>query len=218
MSLTVALILSLLFDGYHHFLIWKCKQLIAKGGCHSEWVKLNTLKEDLRPWKGFFLFLNPLLLMAIVEDWMGVTFPGVIWAIVWVIGLAISYNGLLRYIPMFYRARFVKSANPHHTPKWLIKCTWNSFGHTFQSEYPRTHAFVRLAGRLIICNTIGHRWTSWEAVKYGDFGNCRSCKVCLINETKHRGVSDFCETHNRTWRRIVNPNSVFRRKYIQPKF
>lgn len=216
MILTVALILSLLFDGFHYLLVWKCKQMIAEGGRRSEWVKLNNLKEELRPWKGFFLFLNPLLLMAIAQDWMGANYPWPVWAIGVLIGLVCSYNGLLRYIPIFYRARFVKSTNRDHNAKWLLSCARNSLGHFIQSEYPTTHSFFRLAGRLVICNTIGHRWTRWEAVKYGDFGNSRKCKVCLVNETKQNGESRYCETHTRTWRKIVNPNSVFRRVHIKP--
>lgn len=216
MILTVALILSLLFDGFHHLLVWKCKKLIAEGSCHAEWVKLNNLKEELRPWKGFFLFLDPLLLMAIAQDWMGTNFPWPVWAVGVLIGVICSYNELLRHIPRFYRARFVKSSNPQHDAKWLLHCARGSFGHTLQSEYPRTCTFFRLTARLLICNTIGHRWTSWEAVKYGNFGNSRKCKACLVSETKQDGVSRYCETHTRTWRKIVNPNSVFRRVYIKP--
>lgn len=216
MILTVVLILSLLFDGFHHLLVWKCKQMIAKGGCHTEWVKLNNLKEQLRPWKGFFLFLDPLLIMAIAQDWMGANFPWPVWVIGVLIGIACSYNSLLSYIPRFYRARFVKSTNPHHDAKWLVSCAWNSLGHAVKSDYPLTNTFFRLAGRLVVCNTIGHRWTRWEAVKYGDFGNSRKCKVCLVNETKQAGESRYCETHSRTWRKIVNPNSVFRRVYLKP--
>jgi len=215
MILTLILILSLLFDGFHHLLIWKCKQLIAKGGSHSEWVKLNNLKEQLRPWKGFFLFLDPLLLMAIAQDWMMVSYPWPVWAIGVLIGIACSYNGLLRYVGRFYRARFVKSTNPDHNAKWLVSCAWNSLAGAIKSEYPLTHSFARLAGRLLICNTLGHRWTNWEAIKYGSFGNSRKCKICLINETQEQGESRYCETHTRTWRRITNPNSVFRRKYIK---
>lgn len=216
MILTLLLIFSLLFDGSYHLLEWKCKQLIAKGGNHSQWVKLSNLKDQLSPWKGFMLFLDPLLIMAIAQDWMGASYPWPVWAIGALIGIVCSYNTLLSYIPRFYRARFVKSTNPDHNAKWLLSCARNSLGHAIQSDYPRTHSFFRLAGRLVICNTIGHHWTRWEAVKYGDFGNSRKCKICLVNETNQAGESRYCETHTRTWRKIVNPNSVFRRVYIKP--
>lgn len=214
--LVLALSIGLYF--YYHHLVEKCKRMIAKGGCHSEWVKFNNLKEELRPWIGFTLFLNPLLLLFSVQYlvtgnhiWDG-------WVIVAILnGVVCAYHKLLSYIPRFYRARFVKSPNPHHNAKWLLHCTRNSFGHAFQSGYPKTHAFFRLTARLLICNTIGHRWTGWEAVKYGDFGNSRKCKACLINETKRAGASSYCETHTRSWRSIANPNAVFRRGPNAPK-
>lgn len=208
-----------MLDLYHQFLVWKCKDLLAKGNCHPEWRALKWREEALLPWTGFARFAYPLLLLWSVEYLVTGNYVWDGWVIVAVInGVLCSYFMLLRYIPRTYKALFVKSSNPHHDRKWLLGCVRNSLGHYFQSEYPRTHATFRLAARLLICNTMGHRWSRWEAVKYGDFGNSRRCKACMVHENDEKGVHTFCETHNRTWRGIVNPNSVFRRKYTQPKY
>lgn len=208
-----------MLDLYHQFLVWKGKKLIAEGNCHPRWRTVNNRMKKLEPWTGVARFAYPLLLLWTVQYLATGSYVWDVWAIVAVInGVLCSYFMLLRYIPRFYRARFVKSSNPSHDYKWLLKCTRNSFGHYFQSEYPRTHAFIRLAVRLIVCNTIGHRWTNWEMVKYGDFGDSRHCKGCMMHESKEKGVSSFYETHNRTWRKISNPNSVFRRKFSPPTY
>lgn len=207
-------------DLYHQCLVHKCKEMTRIGNVTDwpVWRKLKTREETLTPWTGLARFAYPLLVLWTVQYLITGSYIWDGWVIVAVLnGVLFAYAKLLRYIPRFYRARFVKSSNPHHDYKWLLKCARSSFAHAFQSDYPRTHAAYRLALRLIVCNTVGHRWTNWEMVKYGDFGDSRHCKACMVHENKEKGSHTFYETHNRTWKGIVNPNSVFRRQHIQPK-
>lgn len=214
----ILLMASLMFDVYYQLLVRKCKRMTRIGNVTDwpVWRKLKTREERLTPWTGLMRFLDPILMLWVAQSSTDDAYPWYAWVGVVLLGLVWSYAKLLRYIPRTYKALFVKSSNPHHDRKWLLGCVRNSFGHAFQSDYPRTHTFFRLGLRLLICNTIGHRWTNWEMVKYGDFGNSRKCKACLINETKHRGHHSYCETHTRVWRKVVDPNCVFRRTYIKP--
>ncbi|MNH40205.1 hypothetical protein D3C79_1014920 [compost metagenome] len=73
-------------------------------------------------------------------------------------------------------------------------------------NYPRTWNAVVLAGRWLICKPFGHRWSHFEAVKFGDFGNSRMCKVCRISHAQHRGVDSYHETHRPGgWTPIAKP-------------
>lgn len=211
------LFLSIAINIYYQCLVVKGKRLLAKGNCWDDWNKVEQLRKSLLPWTGFLRFADPIVIVLIAQDMSNASYPWPVWvgAAVW--GFICSYWQLFAWFGWMYKALFVKSANSQHDRKWLVYVANRRLVREFGTEYPRTHAFLRLAARLFICNTIGHRWTRWEMIKYGNFGDSRTCKACMIHETKEKGVHTFCETHGRSWRGIANPNSVFRRKYVRPE-
>lgn len=213
------LLLSVGFDFYYQYLEREKLRLIRTGnpGDRLRWVGLKRLTEELKPFVGFMRFMDPLICLLVTQSLLGHEYSWPMYAGALVVGLVVSYYKLLYYFKMVFKAIFVKSPNPHHNTKWLLRVAYSSVRSTFAREYLTSHAFVRLAARLLICNTVGHRWNNWEAVKYGNFGSSRMCKACLVHQNNLNGVYRFSETHGSEWKGIVDPDAVFRRKYTGPK-
>lgn len=100
----------------------------------------------------------------------------------------------------------LRKGDKHRPLGWRMGMRLNHIHNAFRYEYPRIWNVIVLAGRVLICKAIGHRWSRFEAVKYGDFGNSRTCKVCRISHGQHRGVDTYHETHRRGgWTEIKKP-------------
>ncbi len=183
-----------------------------------KWNQAKTLITQLFPWTGFVRFVKGgsavLFIDALSEKYWSSHAPISFWFMVAALGLLYAYGGLL---PPFYRwvKQCFKGDEGKSRPRWwLIKMRWSHVTQGVQFDYPYTFAFFTLAKRLLLCNVFGHKWGKYEHIKYGDFGQYRTCKHCLINDTLEKGEHRYYETHSRSWNQIKNPNSVFFRKYF----
>lgn len=79
--------------------------------------------------------------------------------------------------------------------RWRLRMRLNHIHNDLYSNHPRLWNAIVMAGRALICKPFGHRWTRFEAVKYGDYGNCRTCKICRISHGQYRGIDTYHETH-----------------------
>ena len=113
----------------------------------------------------------------------------------------------------------LKKDEPNRPLKWRLRMRLNHIRLQLDGHH-RTWAFIILSARLLICNTIGHRWSKWSVIKYGNFGDSRTCKVCLMNHTKdEKGVTSYTETHDKRtgWQKVNSPDAVFNRVYLKPQ-
>lgn len=111
----------------------------------------------------------------------------------------------------------LKKDGPHRPLWWRMKMRLNHVRLQLDGHHS-TWAFIILSARLFVCNTVGHRWTKWEQIKFGNFGDSRSCKVCLINHSKdEKGRIRYTETHDKRvgWQEVNSPDAVFNRAYIK---
>lgn len=72
-------------------------------------------------------------------------------------------------------------------------------------KWPRCYnAGIQLI-RFVLCNRFGHRWGRWSHVKYGNFGESRTCKACRIHHSKNeKGVHAYFDTHRPGgWKKIA---------------
>ncbi|WP_145132456.1 MULTISPECIES: hypothetical protein [unclassified Pseudomonas] len=95
----------------------------------------------------------------------------------------------------------------HNRPLgWRMGMRLNHIHNDLRLNYPRTWNVIIQVGRALICKPFGHRWSRFEVVKYGDFGDSRTCRVCRISHGQHRGVDTYHETHRRGgWNKIAKP-------------
>lgn len=95
---------------------------------------------------------------------------------------------------------------------WRKKMRMNHVRLALEFDHKATWNFLIMAARLLICKPFGHRWSDWENVKYGDFGEGRTCKRCQCQHRKEKGVETFYDGHFSGWDKIRHPDAVFKRK------
>ena len=89
---------------------------------------------------------------------------------------------------------------------WRLGMRLNHIHNDLHSNHPKLWNAIVMTGRRLICRPFGHRWSRFSAVKYGDFGDSRICKICRISHGKHRGIDTYHETHrNGAWAKIAKP-------------
>lgn len=221
MILIVMFVLCVFFEFYFQSLGKEAIRLTNAGltfESRSRWNDIKRTTAWMSPWVGFTRFVSVIVLYALVEClmWKYLDFgiPNIVWPLCVVIALGHSYNLLLPAIYAFVLQLFKGDEGPGKPRWWMIRMRWSHVKQGIQYKYPYTFAFIILSLRLFVCNTIGHRWTKMEHIKYGDFGMNRTCKLCKINHTSEKGEDRYCETHGRQWRRIQNPDAVLFRKYV----
>lgn len=102
---------------------------------------------------------------------------------------------------------------------WRLKMRLNHVRMQLEIHHS-TWAFIILSGRLVICNTIGHRWSEWTSIKYGNYGRDRTCKCCWMRHSiDENSKIHYTETHDKRtgWQRVNNPDAVFNRVYLRAR-
>ncbi len=60
--------------------------------------------------------------------------------------------------------------------RWRMGMRLNHIHNDLHSHHTKLWNVIVMSARALICKPFGHRWTRFEAVKYGDFGSSRICK------------------------------------------
>lgn len=90
-----------------------------------------------------------------------------------------------------------RPGDKHRPLRWRVGMRLNHLNHELRAKWPRIYNAYIQTVRFAVCRIFGHRWTSWEHVKYGDFGVSRTCRACQMHHGEHRGENTFHETHRR---------------------
>jgi hypothetical protein len=100
----------------------------------------------------------------------------------------------------------LRKGDKHRPLWWRMGMRLNHIHNDLYLNHPLLWNTVVMTGRRLICKPFGHRWSAFTAVKYGDFGDSRMCKVCRISHGQHRGIDTYHETHRRGgWTEITKP-------------
>lgn len=90
--------------------------------------------------------------------------------------------------------------------RWRMGMRLNHIHNDLHYKHSKIWNAVVMTARTLICKPFDHHWTKFTAVKYGDFGSSRICKVCRISHGHHRGIDTYHETHRQDgWNKIDKP-------------